>query len=167
MLKTFAIIVMILTMSAMLALACVEIVGLHQVIDVQRETIRIHEDFICALIEQTRDDGRQTTDDSKNQTTMVIEATVTSYSPHREQTDRDPHVAASMRKVREGTIAVSRDLFWAGWTFGRRVYIEGHGVFEINDLMNERFERRIDVFRWDKGKAKAFGLVTARAALLE
>jgi phage FluMu protein Com len=72
-----------------------------------------------------------------------------------------------MRRVREGTVAVSRDLFWAGWTFGRRVYIEGHGVFEINDLMNQRYERRVDVFQWSKEKAKAFGAVERRVALLE
>lgn len=96
----------------------------------------------------------------------VVNAVVTAYSPHRKQTDKDPHVAASMRKVREGTVAVSRDLFWDGWTFGRKVYIEGHGVFEINDLMNERYSCRIDVFRWSKEKAKQFGAVERRVALL-
>ena len=44
-----------------------------------------------------------------------------------------------MRKVRQGTIAVSRDLFDQGWVFGRKVRIEGLGIFEINDLMNKRF----------------------------
>jgi 3D (Asp-Asp-Asp) domain-containing protein len=97
----------------------------------------------------------------------VKSVTITAYNPSEEQCDEDPLVAASMRTVRTGTIAVSRDLFDQGWVFGRKVRIEGLGIFEINDLMNKRYSRSIDVFMWDENQATAFGRRKARAALLD
>lgn len=97
----------------------------------------------------------------------VRTVTVTAYNPSADQCDDDPLIAASMRKVRSGTIAVSRDLFDQGWVFGRKVRIEGYGIFEINDLMNKRYTQRIDIFMWDEIKAKEFGKKNIRAALLE
>lgn len=96
----------------------------------------------------------------------VKNVTVTAYSPRKIETDDDPTVTASMTKVREGIIAVSRDLFENGWTFGKKVYIKGHGVFEIQDLMNERFENRIDVFMWNTKKARKFGKNETIATLM-
>jgi 3D (Asp-Asp-Asp) domain-containing protein len=168
-LKKVTIMTSLVSLSIFVILAGVEISQLHKIIDFQKETIQIHEEFVMALIEQN--EGLIATDppvriSATRVVQAVVDATVTSYSPHKRQADGDPRIAASMRPVREGTVAVSRDLFWAGWTFGRRVYIEGLGVFEINDLMNERFERRIDVFQWSKQKALAFGAVERRVALL-
>lgn len=97
----------------------------------------------------------------------VKELDVTAYSAEREQTDEDPLITASMRRVRPGTVAVSRDLFQQGWVFGRKVYIEGHGVFEINDLMNERFTSRLDVFMPETSLAQEFGRKTLTVALLD
>ncbi len=97
----------------------------------------------------------------------VRTVTVTAYNPTTSQCDDDPLIAASMRKVRSGTIAVSRDLFDQGWVFGRKVRIEGYGIFEINDLMNKRFTQRIDIFMWDEGQARQFGKKNIKAALLE
>lgn len=97
----------------------------------------------------------------------VRTVTVTAYNPTTDQCDEDPLIAASMRKVRSGTIAVSRDLFDQGWVFGRKVRIEGIGIFEINDLMNKRFTQRIDIFMWDEGQARQFGKKNIKAALLE
>jgi len=91
---------------------------------------------------------------------------VTSYSPTKSQCDADPHITASMLPVKEGTIAVSRDLFNDGWVFGRCVYIEGLGVYEIRDLMNKRYTNRIDIFRWSKKKALRFGKKNLAVALL-
>lgn len=99
--------------------------------------------------------------------TPVRDVTVTAYNPQTDQCDADPLIAASMRKVRTGTIAVSRDLFNQGWVFGRKVRIEGYGIFEINDLMNKRYTKRIDIFMWDEGEARQFGSKSIKAALLE
>ncbi len=96
----------------------------------------------------------------------VQQVTVTAYNPTPEQTDGDPLMAASMRKVRPGTVAVSRDLFDQGWVFGKKVRIEGLGIFEINDLMHPRMTKRVDVFMWDEKQAQAFGKKRVKVALL-
>lgn len=96
----------------------------------------------------------------------VQQVTVTAYNPAFDQTDGDPLMTASMRKVRVGTVAVSRDLFDQGWVFGKKVRIEGLGIFEINDLMSPRFTKRVDVFMWDEKEAQAFGKRRIKVALL-
>src|SRR5690606_12203241 len=48
--------------------------------------------------------------------------TLTAYTARSRECDETPHVTAMMVKPRPGrTIAVSRDLFDDGWTFGRSV----------------------------------------------
>lgn len=102
----------------------------------------------------------------ERQSSPVSTVTVTAYNADPAQTDSDPDVAASMRHVRPGTIAVSRDLFDKGWVFGRKVRIEGLGIFEINDLMAVRHDKSIDVFIGSNQACVAFGKRRTRAALL-
>jgi 3D (Asp-Asp-Asp) domain-containing protein len=97
----------------------------------------------------------------------VRELEVTAYTPRVEECNEDPLVAASMRRVRLGTVAVSRDLFEQGWVFGKKVYIQGHGIFEINDLMNRRIENGMDIFMWELEQAREFGRQQLRVALLD
>lgn len=92
--------------------------------------------------------------------------TVTAYNADPAQTDSDPDIAASMRRVKPGTIAVSRDLFDRGWVFGRKVRLEGIGIFEINDLMASRHSRAVDIFIHSNSQALAFGKRRIKAALL-
>lgn len=96
----------------------------------------------------------------------ALTATVTAYSAEVKQCDSDPRVAASLKKVRPGTVAVSRDLFAKGWTFGRKIYIEGHGIYEINDLMHKRKKKSIDVFIGDTKAAKNFGVKNVTVSLI-
>jgi len=102
----------------------------------------------------------------ENQSRPVSTVTVTAYNADPAQTDADPEIAASMRRVRPGTVAVSRDLFNKGWVFGRKVRIEGLGIYEINDLMAARHDKAIDIFLGDNHKAQAFGKRRTQAALL-
>lgn len=97
----------------------------------------------------------------------VKTVTVTAYSARKVETDDTPTITASMTKVREGTVAVSRDLFNKGWVFGKKIYIQGYGIFEINDLMHSRYTERIDIFMWSTNKAYNFGKKNLVAALLE
>lgn len=125
-----------------------------------------------ALAQRTAEARKQMVEEARLLTKAVsspnvLNVTVTAYNPVEDQCDEDPLIAASMRKVREGTVAVSRDLFDQGWVFGKKVRIEGLGIFEINDLMNKRYSKRIDIFMWDEGKARQFGKRASRAALLE
>lgn len=92
--------------------------------------------------------------------------TVTAYNADPAQTDSDPDIAASMRRVKPGTIAVSRDLFDRGWVFGRKVRLEGIGIYEINDLMAARHNRSVDIFIHSNSQALAFGKRRIKAALL-
>lgn len=101
---------------------------------------------------------------------------VTAYSPTKRETDDTPYITASNKPVSEGSIAVSRDLFMDGWVFGKSVFIQcgslsearrGHcGIFIITDVMNRRWEKRLDIFIHDTKKAKKFGKKERLAVLL-
>jgi 3D (Asp-Asp-Asp) domain-containing protein len=80
--------------------------------------------------------------------------TVTCYNSRINQTDSTPRITAINTSCREGTVAVSRDLLEQGWTFGRKVWIEGHGVFVIEDVMAKSKARQLDI--WQPGKARIF-----------
>ena len=93
--------------------------------------------------------------------------TVTAYTPTVEECGPDPMTTASMKPVRVGAIAVSRDLFDAGWVFGKKVRIENLGIYKILDLMHPKFEESIDVFMWEKSDAMKFGKQELKVTLLE
>lgn len=93
-----------------------------------------------------------------------ITATVTAYTARPCETNDDPMHTATMKKPKAGwTCAVSRDLIH--W-LGGRVYIEGLGVRRVNDLMNERFAQRIDVFCGTVREAKRFGVKDLQVVFL-
>ena len=93
-----------------------------------------------------------------------ITATVTAYTARPCETNDDPMHTATMERPKAGwTCAVSRDLMH--W-LGGRVYIEGVGVRRVNDLMNERFARRVDIFCGTVKEARAFGTQSRQAVFL-
>ncbi len=97
----------------------------------------------------------------------ITYVTVTAYTPSVEECDDNPEHTAIMTKPTPGTIAVSRDLLEAGWTFGKRVWIKNHGVFVINDLMNTRHSKQIDIVMFDKKQAVRFGKRESIAVLIQ
>lgn len=93
--------------------------------------------------------------------------TLTAYTARSRECDETPHVTAMMVKPRPGrTIAVSRDLFDDGWTFGRSVYIAGLGVYVIEDLMHKRHTQRIDILMGTVREANKFGKISGQAVLI-
>lgn len=104
----------------------------------------------------------RTTMHAKDVETLVV----TAYTPSPDETDSSPEITAAMTKVRPGTVAVSRDLFKKGWTFGKKVYIEGEGIKTINDLMSDKWEKRMDILYFDKQDARQFGKRQLTVALL-
>jgi 3D (Asp-Asp-Asp) domain-containing protein len=96
----------------------------------------------------------------------IMEVTLTAYSPTVEECGPDPFTTASMTKVRPGIVAVSRDLYEQGWVFGKKVYVKGHGVFEIADLMSKRHTQRMDIFFPSTEDARQFGIKQTTVALL-
>jgi 3D (Asp-Asp-Asp) domain-containing protein len=88
----------------------------------------------------------------------TLPVTLTAYSSTEDQCDDTPHITASNKPVRNGIIAVSHDLEkeW-GLTFGQRVLIPGHGIYEVQDRMNRRWERKVDIWHNDREAARLFG----------
>lgn len=94
-----------------------------------------------------------------------IKCTITAYSDDSKETDFDPDITAIMEGPVSGwTCAVSKDLI--GW-LGARIYIENIGIKRVNDVMNGRWSKRIDIFIGDKKKAQKFGKKTARVVYIE
>lgn len=103
------------------------------------------------------------TEQMKSDENPVIPVTVTAYSPTEEECDSDPYITAFQKPVREGTIAISRDLEREfGWQLGDKVHITGLGEFEVWDRMHPRWKKRVDIFFHDTEKAISFGKKQAR-----
>lgn len=80
---------------------------------------------------------------------------ITSYNNDPSQTDDSPNVTATNRGVREGVVAVSYDFINKGLIrYGDLLYIDCFGKwYLVEDTMNKRFTRRVDIFLFDKEKS--------------
>jgi len=110
----------------------------------------------------------------------IARVTLTAYSSTPDQTDDTPFTTAAGTRVRDGILAVSRDLERAGWRFGTPVVIlevSGPGcgaaaealvgrVLVVEDRMHRRKRNQIDVWRPSRAEARAIGRCTARVAAL-
>ncbi len=85
--------------------------------------------------------------------------TVTFYTPCPAETDSTPYITASGARVRAGICAVSRDLEKMGFTFGKTIYVEGLGSFEIQDRMHRRWTKRVDILVLSKREARRLGKI--------
>ena len=83
---------------------------------------------------------------------------ITSYSPRVQETDSTPLINACGTKVATGQVAVTNDLWHEGWICGRKIWIEGHGIYTVMDRMNSRFVGRLDIFNWSTRRAIRYGL---------
>lgn len=87
--------------------------------------------------------------------TNTTRVTVTAYQSDVNQTDSTPNITCINTKVGPGTIAVSRDMFeLLNIAFGDKLYIMGYGVYVVNDIMNKRYTRSVDI--WVPKNAKTF-----------
>lgn len=83
--------------------------------------------------------------------------TVTAYSYNGGQGRHG--LTASGRKVKEGMVAVSRDVEkMLNLGFGDRVLLHGLGVYEFQDRMASRMSKKVDVFMNCDSKARRFGV---------
>ena len=80
---------------------------------------------------------------------------ITSYNNHTNQTDDTPNITATNRPVRENMVAASPDLLNKGIIhYGDLVYIDCMKQwYVVEDTMNRRFERRLDIFLFDKNES--------------
>lgn len=87
-----------------------------------------------------------------------VQVTITAYSSTIDQCDSTPYIAANNEPVRVGALAVSPDMQKEfGIRFGQRVLIPGYGLFEVCDVMNPRWKRRVDIWESDRQAARLFG----------
>lgn len=81
--------------------------------------------------------------------------TLTIYRATSSQTDSTPNITASGFKIdtlnsyKHKIIAVSRNLYHSGYSFNKKVKISNAGKYDgdyvVQDLMNKRYENRIDI----------------------
>lgn len=92
---------------------------------------------------------------TKSVTMSIVTVTAYSYSG-----GHPPHgITASGRKVKEGMVAVSRDLERnLNLGFGDRVLLHGLGVFEFQDRMAASQRKKVDLFMQSDSKARRFGV---------
>lgn len=93
----------------------------------------------------------------------------TSYNAVSSQTDSTPNETSCGVVPRVGSIAVSQDLFYKGWTCGKWVRIKRFGIFEITqvlDVMHYRKTSQIDIVKATEEEANEFGVVTGLNAVL-
>lgn len=84
-----------------------------------------------------------------------IQVDLSAYNATERQTDSTPHKNALMKKPKPGlSVAVSRDL---QHLLGAVVYIPEVGVRQVDDLMNERYIRSVDVLMPTEKHARDFG----------
>ena len=84
----------------------------------------------------------------------ITHCRVTVYHPVKSQTDDTPLITADgsridLQKLKHREIrwcAISRDLLWLfPKDKPKRILIEGLGVYEVRDTMNERFDHYVDI----------------------
>lgn len=97
-----------------------------------------------------------------NGTDIAVDAIATGYSSTVDQTDSTPFITAANTRVRQGVLALSRDLLKrytpdAPFDFGDVVYVSGIGKFIVEDSMNRRWHRRADIWFTDRPTAIEFG----------
>lgn len=92
----------------------------------------------------------------------VNKAVITAYTPHENKGSR---ITASGKKVREGYVAVSKDLYKSGWKFGKKVQIKKK-TYIIQDILPSR-KSGIDIFMENYDKAIQFGVQRHDVVLLD
>lgn len=85
---------------------------------------------------------------------QVTHVTLTYYQPVREQCNSEPLITADGSKInlhhlKQGKIkwcAISRDLLWLfPKNRPKRIYIDGFGIYQVRDIMNKRWNHRVDI----------------------
>jgi 3D (Asp-Asp-Asp) domain-containing protein len=67
-------------------------------------------------------------------------------------------ITSSGQRVKVGMLAVSRDLERnLNLDFGDRVLLHGMGVFEVQDRMASRWQKKVDIYMDSQQKARHFG----------
>lgn len=78
---------------------------------------------------------------------FVGNLTITSYRSVPEQTDDSPYLTSIGERVNNHGVAVSQDLLKSGVLhYGDLLYIDGQGFKTVNDTMNPRVMKHLDIW---------------------
>jgi 3D (Asp-Asp-Asp) domain-containing protein len=93
---------------------------------------------------------------------LSVPVVATGYTSSVWETDSTPFITAANTHTRHGIVALSRDLLkrynpQAPFSFGDVVHISGVGDFIVEDSMNARWRRRVDVWFPSRAAAVSFG----------
>lgn len=112
-----------------------------------------------------REENKAITQYAENlQKRFSFKVEATAYTPRKQECGSDFANTAIMVRPRPGLhIAVSHDLLFM---LGKKVYIKGHGVRIVSDLMNERFTNKIDIMVGKVSDAKEFGVKEVEIVVL-
>lgn len=125
--------------------------------------------FTCILADRYNDVKDELEQRIAWEETLRIQAIrhveITAYNAHVDQCDSTPFITAYNTRVRPGIVAVSRDLYELGWTFGKKVAIEDK-IYTIEDLMGPNQVNQLDIFMWSEEEAMSWGKRTLRVTLL-
>ena len=95
----------------------------------------------------------------------VTHVTLTCYQPVKSQCNNQPLVTADGSKINLHHLkhnkikwcAISRDLLWLfPKDKPKKVYIHGYGTYEVRDVMNKRFNHRVDILLHPSDKTLIF-----------
>lgn len=113
-----------------------------------------------------REENKAITQYAENlQKRFSFKVEATAYTPRKEECNDDFNNTALMVRPRPGWhIAVSQDLIWM---LGKKVYVKGHGIKYVSDLMNERFTNKIDIMVGKVVDAKDFGVQELELVVLD
>ncbi|MFH1754558.1 MAG: hypothetical protein ABIA59_02535, partial [Candidatus Latescibacterota bacterium] len=90
---------------------------------------------------------------------VILKVLATGYSSSEMETDDTPFITAANTRTRQGVVALSRDLLKpytpdAPFSFGDHIIISGLGEFIVEDSMNDRWQKRMDI--WFPSRQEAF-----------
>lgn len=129
-----------------------------EILDIKNQNIDSKDQCINALKRENVEINKKL----KEMTSHSV--TVTAYTARYQECDATPDKTALMSKVRPGIgAAVSRDLIHL---LGKKIYIEGVGVREVDDLMNSRWENKIDILVGSLDYAREFGIKDTKVVVL-
>lgn len=90
---------------------------------------------------------------------LIGNLTVTAYRSLPEQTDDSPFITSIGERVNNHGVAISQDLLRSGAVnYGDLLYIEGVGFRVVNDCMNARHRKRVDVWVASKDEEHNIGV---------
>jgi 3D (Asp-Asp-Asp) domain-containing protein len=89
---------------------------------------------------------------------------VSAYNSEVAQTDNDPFTTANGDHVFDGGVAANF------LPFGTKIKMPDHfgdKVFTVNDRMNKKYDKKVDIWMADKGDAIAWGVRNVRIQIIE